>query len=73
MKWRYKESSRPKEGQTRGRAAVAWLPTKCSDGMVRWLEKIYVVERYERTDWEYNIWGWVRISAHPKEGCHKES
>lgn len=36
----------PREGDTRTRKVFAWLPAWCSDGTVRWLERIEITEQY---------------------------
>ena len=49
MQW-----SRPRDREYRVRTKFAWLPVRCDNGVIVWLETYTVGERYVRCDpWDY--------------------
>jgi len=45
----------PKHGELRERKTFAWLPVVSEDGRTRWLETVWVVEKY-RIDYGFGYW-----------------
>jgi hypothetical protein len=50
MRWKAKPKTVLFEGDQRTRKVFAFMPKKCKDGLVRWLEFVYVNETF-KTDW----------------------
>lgn len=59
MKW-----TTPKKNDQRTRIIFAIFPRICSDGYTRWLERVFIRERY---DDGYSDSGWTELEVNPIE------
>jgi hypothetical protein len=74
MKWKYKQSTALREGDIKICVSFAWIPTKCDDGYIRWLEIIVhqykltrIIRHYDHIEESYLEWRLVATYEHDKE------